>query len=40
MNLGSARNELGGPPRIRFQHLVLEAVGMLAISYTLVSLIG
>ncbi len=38
MNLRAARNELGEPPKIQFQSLVLEAVGVLAFSYLLVGL--
>ena len=40
MNLRTAKNELGGPPRIALQHLALEAIGVVAISYLLVGLIG
>ncbi|WP_165954267.1 DUF3422 domain-containing protein [Seongchinamella unica] len=40
MNLRSAKNELGEPPKITLQHLALEAIGVVAISYVLVGLIG
>ena len=37
MNLGSARNELQEPPRIGWPILLIEGVGLLAVSYLLVS---
>ena len=40
MNLRAAKNELGGPPRIGLFYLALETVGVIAISYVLVGLIG
>ncbi len=41
MNLRAAKNELGGrSPRIGLHYLVMEAVGVIAISYILVGLIG
>lgn len=40
MNLRAAKNELGEPPRIGLGYLALEAVGIIAISYALVGLVG
>ena len=39
MNLRAAKNELGEPPKVGVQFLLLEAVGLLFISLLLVGLI-
>ncbi|WP_262500998.1 hypothetical protein [Pseudohalioglobus sediminis] len=40
MNLRVAKNELSGPPKVGLHHLAIEAVGIVAVSYILVGLIG
>ncbi len=39
MNLRAAKNELGEPPRVGLQYLLLEAAGMVAFTVFLVGLI-
>jgi len=39
MNLRAAKNELGAPPKVALPLLLLEAAGVVAVSYLLVGLI-
>ncbi|MFV8817410.1 hypothetical protein [Haliea sp. E17] len=39
MNLRAAKNELGEPPKVGVQLLVLEAVGLLLVTLLLVNLV-
>lgn len=40
MNPSTANNELRRPPKVQLPHLAMEAVGLVAVAFVLVSLFG